>query len=174
MKKRDELTAEYIRARLNYNSVTGVFRWVEASSNAVKANSVAGCFDRNGYVNIKVCGVRYLAHRLAWLYVYGKFPNKFIDHIDGDKGNNKIANLREAERCENQWNRGAQKNNKYGLKGVSYRKPWRAQIRVRKRLVIIGYFDTKEEAYDAYQRAAREFHGDWNPRSNPPPSSLAP
>jgi hypothetical protein len=121
----DDLTAEHVRAILDYNPDTGVFRWRwrddwRKNENARWAGKVAGNINRRGYVRIGINGRSYLAHRLAWFFIYGEWPQKDLDHIDGDPGNNHIANLRLATRQENTRNRQKNKNNTAGVPGVSW------------------------------------------------------
>jgi len=94
----------------------------------------------------------------------GEWPKNQIDHIDREKSNNRFSNLREANNAQNNSNRPAQQNNKSGYKGVSpvnRRLPWVAQIRVAGKSIWLGRFETKELAYAAYCRAAKEHHGEF-------------
>jgi hypothetical protein len=102
------------------------------------------------------------AHRLAWLLHYGVMPAEYIDHINGDKLDNRIANLRLCTNAENMRNRAAPRSNSSGYKGVyfeAYTKRWKAQITVGGRNTNLGRFPTAEEAHAAYRRAAEEWHG---------------
>ena len=152
---------------------TGEFRWKERPRehfetqrvwkiwNGRHPGAVAGRVN-NGYREIGIKNIRYLAHRLAWLYVHGEWPQHQIDHIDGDKLNNLIANLRLATNSQNGANRGAPADNTSGYKGVSRAKQrWRAVISVKGRYRHLGTFGTAEEAYAAYCKAARELHGEF-------------
>lgn len=106
---------------------------------------------------------RYFAHRLAWLIYYGTWPKDQIDHIDGDRSNNRIANLREAthdENCENQ-HRAQSDNYTTGLLGASFdkrKRVFRASIMVKKVVYRLGTFKTAEEAHQAYLAAKRQLH----------------
>jgi hypothetical protein len=117
------------------------------------------------YFKVKVNGVPYRAHRIIYLLAFGVDPSdKEIDHIDGDGLNNDPANLRLATRSENLRNRGANKNNTSGFKGVRSNKQtgrWRAEIGLHGKLLHLGLFDTPEEAHAAYVRAAKELHGEF-------------
>jgi hypothetical protein len=109
-------------------------------------------------------GAVYLGHRLVWLYHNGCWPSKFLDHIDGDRENNRIENLREASRTDNNRNVSRQRNNTSGFKGVSLMKRdnvWIAQITVNRKNYYLGRFSTPEEAYAAYCKAAKELHGEF-------------
>jgi hypothetical protein len=157
------ITAERLRELVNYNSDTGVFTHVRRRG--VKAGAVAGCLRGPGDYRVMQAGGRqYLAHRLAWLYVTGSWPAAEIDHINGDKADNRFANLREATSSQNKWNAGASSRNKLGLKGVAFHKKsgrWRAIIGKDNKSITIGYFATPGEAHAAYCTAAERLHGDF-------------
>jgi len=115
-----------VRRLLDYEPETGVFTWRERPGsshhtkiwNARFAGSRAGSVGDEGYRHIKLSGRRRREHRLAWLWMVGKFPSDQIDHRDGDRGNNRWSNLAAATATQNQWNRGVQSNNRLGVKGV--------------------------------------------------------
>lgn len=121
----------------------------------------AGAFtDR--YVKIRIDHVLYSAHRLAWLYVYGEWPLDQIDHINNDKTDNRICNLRLATQSENIVNRRAQSNNSSGRKGVTRSgKRWSASIRSNGHRYHLGTFDTVDDAHAAYSEAACRLHGEF-------------
>lgn len=104
------------------------------------------------------------AHRVAWFLHYGRFPNGELDHIDGDKANNRIENLRVATRSQNTAYRGKTKRNTSGFKGVCWHrrdKRWRASIGSKGRRLDLGSFSTPEEAFEAYKAAAVHHHGEF-------------
>ena len=105
------------RLWLNYDPDTGVFVWKAAFGKA-KIGAVAGTPSAKGYLVIGVQGRRFLAHRLAWMFVFGAMPNGQLDHIDGNPANNRIANLREATNSQNHGNRGPSRASTSGVKGV--------------------------------------------------------
>jgi hypothetical protein len=145
------LTQSRLKELIHYDADTGVF---------TRNGKVAGTIRSDGYRKICIDGQQFYAHRVAWLYVHGVLPT-YIDHIDRDPSNNKIANLRVVSRSENQHNRVKSRNNTSGYKGVTYFKRtgrWRAQIWAGNVNRYIGYFDTAEEASAAYQNAAMIFH----------------
>jgi hypothetical protein len=157
------ITQNKLRKILNYNLDTGVFTWRERIANCVRVGTVAGSSHGKGYWRLCLFGKNYLAHRLAWLYVYGYMP-KFIDHINGLKNDNRLQNLRACSHSENLRNRGRQSNNKSGYKGVSWnnsKRKWIAQIMVDKKLVHIGYFQNSIQAANAYILAAIKHHGEF-------------
>ncbi len=157
------LTAERLRSLLSYNAETGVFVWLVSVSGRIKVGDIAGNVDRRGYRLIGCDGKAYKAHRLAWLWQHGAWPKDQIDHIDGDKSNNRLTNLREATNTENQQNkRRARLDNKStGLIGAKiHRKTgkYMASIGVNKRRIYLGLYDTAELAHNAYITAKRELH----------------
>ena len=150
-----------LRELLDYDPDTGVFLWKISRSNRVKVGDVAGRTNNTGYKDISIDSRRYLQHRLAWLYETGAWPVAEIDHINGQKGDNRLANLREATRSENLYNRKKPPRNTSGLKGVCWRadrKKWFAQLRVNGNQINIGCYDTREEAYSAYLTVANQYH----------------
>jgi hypothetical protein len=115
-----------------------------------------------GYVLVGVDGPQYLAHRLAWLYMTGAWPDAEVDHIDGNRANNAWSNLRLASRSQNIANSGLRVTNTTGFKGVfKARKKFNAKITVNYKSVNLGNFDTKEEASAAYKRAAQAAFGEF-------------
>lgn len=128
---------------------------------AVTAGSVAGHLHAGkGYVNIKLGGKLYKAHRLAWLYVYGSFPVGEIDHVDGVRHHNWISNLRDVSSSENHQNlRKPKSNNQSGFLGVYPRRGrWAASIKVKGKSYFLGDFDSPEKASEAYATAKRDLH----------------
>lgn len=158
------LTRERLAELLSYDPDTGVFiRRVSVSNNKIKAGSIAGSRNNQGYLTIMVDGRARKAHRLAWLYVHGRWPADQLDHINGVKDDNRIANLREATHSINMHNqRVAHKNNiSSGLLGVAWfenSQKWVAKLSLRGRRLHLGYFNTKEEAHAAYLAAKRRLH----------------
>jgi hypothetical protein len=156
-----ELTAERLRELLSYDPETGVFTWRVTRGGGAQVGSVAGAIDRHGYRHIKLDYRLYRAHRLAWLYVYGAFPSKELDHINRLRDCNAISNLREATRSENGQNKVLQANNTSGFKGVSWDKrarKWAAQIALNGKNKFLGRFSTPHEAHLTYLAAAAEMH----------------
>src|SRR5258707_393996 len=94
-----------LRKYLSYDAGTGEFRWLRTDrAHCRTVGKIAGCVGNDGYLFITVCRKFYTAHRLAWFYIHGKWPTEQIDHIDGDRLNNAISNLREATNLQNQRN----------------------------------------------------------------------
>lgn len=153
-----DIDSTRLRELLNYNPDTGVFTWRTKVSRKVVVGAVAGNRVPAGYVHIQVNGVRYYAHRLAWCFVYGSWPTSVVDHINGIKDDNRIANLRDvSQRANTQNTSRPRKDNPY--LGVSKkRNKWLAQISDRGKHVRIGLFDTPEAAHEAYVEAKRKLH----------------
>lgn len=150
-----------LKALLRYDPKTGSFRWLVSPRYNVLVGQVAGHVRASyGYRVIGIQGNLYRAHRLAFLYMTGSWPLRDIDHIDGNKDNNKWANLRDADQRINQGNRKrANANSGSGLLGVGrWRVYWRARITVNRKEVHLGYFKNKHKAYAAYLLAKRQLH----------------
>jgi len=155
----DMITQQELKELLSYNSKTGIFTWLVSLSNRVKIGGVAGSPDSNGYSVIKVRGRRYYAHRLAWLYMTGARP-KSIDHINHDRADNRIINLREATQQENMRNSTLRKDNTSGVCGVYQRKDmnkWQALIVAEGKILHLGYFTDKFEAICARKSAGNKY-----------------
>ena len=157
------ITQTELKEILNYNPDTGVFTWLVKPSSKVNVGDIAGYTNEKGYIRIRVNKKRYMAHRLAWLFMTGYWPKKEIDHIDHIRGNNKWGNLREATHQENGKNQKLHKSNKSGVCGVhwnKHNKSWDAQIMVRGKQMPLGQFKDKFEAVCARKSAERKnnFH----------------
>jgi HNH endonuclease/AP2 domain len=125
---------------------------------------VAGSPNESGYVSFMIDGRRYLAHRLARFWLRGEWtpPHLEIDHINGNKADNRLCNLRHCKPSQNRMNRGVPAHNTSGKKGVSFRKErgkWRAEIHISGKKRHLGYFETAELAHAAYYKAATEHYG---------------
>lgn len=159
-KNHNPLTAERLRELLSYEPETGDFHW-RVQKGQIPAGAKAGAKTPDGYVVIKIDGVRLYAHRLAWLHVHGKWPDRDIDHRDGFRSRNAIANLREASCGENSQNRAVQKNSKSKHIGIQWRprnNRWAARIAVNKKRVFLGYFVDLKDAVAARAKAKAEMH----------------
>ncbi len=151
------LTYEYLNRILAYDPETGIIRWV-------KNGKIAGWSDpeNGGRISIRIDKKLYLAHRVAWFLYYGEWPSQLIDHENRDPTDNRISNLRPSDQSENLCNRGPQKNNSCGYKGIWLHKPtgrWTGRIQKNGKSRHLGYHDTAEEAHEAYKKAAEELHG---------------
>lgn len=147
------LTQERLREVLSYDSDTGVFVW-RVQRGKARVGSVAKTLNSSGYLKIGIDGCEYLSHRLAWLYVYGQMPENEIDHINGARLDNRIANLRSVTAYLNSRNAARYSNNTTGVNGVSkYKGKYRAYIEGTTRRICLGVFLTVEEAADARKNA---------------------
>ena len=160
---RPELTAEYLRSILDYDPATGAFTWKISNSNRVKVGSVAGSQSDKGYLCIRVCSRRYKAHRLAWLYVYGVWPEDQIDHINRNRADNRISNLRDVSHKQNHQNTGKPRNNTSGHTGIGWHKQsskWVVQIIHNQKKIHLGYFTNIEESIAARKAAEKIYWAD--------------
>ena len=151
--------AELLRC-LHYDPDSGVFTWLESRSH-VRAGSVAGRTEKDGYIRIQIFGKLYLAHRLAWMYMHGEFPKDQLDHINQAKADNRIANLREVDCSENMKNQKMRVTNTSGFIGVSWfarEKIWVVFIGVNGKQKYIGRYKSKLAAILHRKRAEIE-HG---------------
>ena len=156
------VSQEELRALLHFNPDTGVFTWKVRMPGRTTVGQIAGYINNRGYVVISVNKKQYLAHRLAWLYVYGDSP-LMIDHINRNTSDNRISNLRRATPLGNSRNASAHKDGS-GVRGVCWwadRKKWRAQIRINGRTTTLGLFDRKEDAAAARAEAERRYYGEF-------------
>lgn len=146
-----------------YDPETGLLTWLH-SGPGIRAGMRAGAVDSEGYRVLTFDRKTYRAHRIIWYFVHGDWPTQQVDHVNGDRDDNRLCNLRLATPSQNMWNSCRPKNNTSGVKGVSwseqYRK-WQASIKVNRRSVALGSFDNKEEAAEAYQAAALIYHGEF-------------
>ena len=159
----NELTAEYLRSVLHYEPETGIFTWKVSQARRIRVGDVAGSVRADGYLAVKVRGQIYKAHRLAWLYGLGEWPKLDIDHINRNRSDNRIANLREVTHKQNLQNAGKYSHNTSGHTGVYWYKQtakWQAQIAHHQKKIHLGFFNTIEEAISARKAAERLYWAD--------------
>lgn len=182
MAKRILPTPEQLRELLRYEPETGKLYWkprpvemFSAGNTSAEANCKAWntryagkeaftSISTHGYRQGSVFDRMYQAHRVIWAVHYGEWPNGEVDHIDTDRLNNRIANLREATHSENKRNQGIRKSNTSGYKGVSWNsgaKSFCAQIYLEGKRIFLGYHATAEAAHAAYCEAAKKYHGEF-------------
>jgi HNH endonuclease/AP2 domain len=173
---RADISAEKIRALLDYDQATGVFRWKVPAGRwgRIPAGTIAGNIGKDGYrlIGVGTSGRTYRAARVAWLWMTGEWPITTVDHRNLDRGDDSWKNLRLATITQQKANSGVYANNTTGLKGVYFdrdqkraTKPWRAKCAVGGKRRWIGRFATREEAYEAYCRAAGVAYGEFaNPQ----------
>ncbi len=158
------LTAERLRELLHYDPDTGIFTWRISRRGKARAGSVAGAASGQGYLTIRVDGVQYQAHRLAWLYVTGALPKNLIDHRDTVKLNNRFKNLRDTTPSVNNQNlhrskaQTGRESRLLGARPSIAKGKWVANITVEKVRMYLGIFDTQEAAHAAYMDAKRKLH----------------
>ena len=157
---RNDLTAEQLRQSLHYDAQSGLFTRLSRTSTCVQIGEIAGCKKPDGYVSIRLLGFGYMAHRLAWLYMTGAWPQDEIDHINGQRSDNRWGNLRSVSRSVNQQNlRTPNADNRAGFLGVSRDgSRWKARIKINGKQSHIGRFDTPQLAHAAYVAAKRTIH----------------
>lgn len=167
------VTAAFVRAVLDYDLDTGIFRWRARTPsehysehacrvlNARDAGNIAGVLQPQNYLRVQMLDRKYLLHRLAVLHVTGQWPLGEVDHIDGNPQNNRWENLRVVSRAENRRNAARRKDNPSGVTGVAKvigSHKWRACIRYQGKLVLLGRFDTFAAAV-AERKAAEARYG---------------
>lgn len=164
-KVKTPLTVERLKEVLFYDPDTGVFTRNKGSGNHIhRHGSVAGTLKKTGgnagYRYIQIDNICYLAHRLAWLYVYGEWPNGQIDHINATRDDNRIANIREATNSTNQHNRKDLLRKDGTRKGIFFNPrngKWKAMIFRENKQKSLGWFASETEAHAVYM-AAKEAH----------------
>lgn len=161
----DEIIAARVRELLHYDPTTGIFtrkiRTAQRHKVGDRADFMIVGGNSEGYRRVSFDSERYLAHRVVWLYVHGKWPQLDIDHINGDKGDNRLENLREVDRSTNLQNlHVAKKTNRTGFLGVNLHTPGRyvAKIQTGGKVRYIGIFDCPKEAHEAYLVEKRKLH----------------
>jgi len=157
----NELTQDLLHELFEYRD--GVLYWKVAKAKRIKAGDAAGCLNATGYLCTRINEKKYRNHRIIFLMHYGYLP-QFLDHIDGNRLNNRIENLRPATLGENSRNARIGKRNTSGFKGVSWStsaKKWQAQLMINRKAKYLGVFKTVEEAAEAVKKAREELHGEF-------------
>lgn len=152
--------ADRLKEKLHYDTDTGRFSW-RVTSGGKLAGAAAGFLRPDGYISIGFECRLHLAHRLAWLYMTGEWPSDAIDHRNGNRSDNRWANIRPATWAENAQNRKRQITNTSGYSGVSFHRAtgaWRAQIQSGGKKTHLGTFATPEMAHEAHLAAKRRLH----------------
>ena len=162
------LNQQIVKELFNYNSETGILsNAFDRSSRAKKNNRVGSVSPVHGYRTFSINKKTYYEHRIIWLYVYGYFP-KTIDHINNDKTDNRLINLRECTQSQNCANRIISKANTSGFKGVSWnneKQKWRVILVANKKRLYLGDFLSKFEAKKVYDLNAKKYFGDFTKRT---------
>jgi hypothetical protein len=159
------ITYDELRRILHYNPDTGIFIWlIDCGSRCPKKGDQAGGRHNKGYVQIKIDGHSYLAHRLAWLYMTGEWPPYTVDHENRNRSDNHWSNLRPANMKDQNGNQSPHRNNTSGYRGVTWNKfhqKWQAQLQISKNKRHLGYFIDKEQAYNFVRLAAIQYFGEF-------------
>lgn len=168
------IDAARLREVFHYDPATGVFTRLVSTSSRTKVGSIAGCVGHYGYVHIGLDGSRYRANRLAYVYMHGSIPDgMWIDHINGDRADNRICNLRAATPSQNGQNQGgSHADSSTGVKGVYFHKgaqKYTAMITTNRQTTYLGLFGSVEEAIAARAAAERALHP-FSPLNAPKPS----
>jgi hypothetical protein len=159
------ISQEELKEVLEYNPDTGLFTWIKSNGNHLKVGDVAGSRRNDGYIVIIIKGKSYKAHRLAYLYMIGNFPENSIDHINHIKDDNRWVNLRAATSAQNGANTKKRINNKSGYKGVYWNKrskKWYVKITHMYKVIHLGVYTTPQEAAEAYKKKAIELFGEFS------------
>lgn len=155
------LTQQQLMAEVHYDLESGRFTRLTARGGA-KVGDECGYINALGYRYLSVGNREYQAHRLAWLWVHGEWPRQVIDHMNGNRADNRIVNLRDVSRLANQRNCKTHVSNTSGHRGVYWHKPtnnWTAMVFHKTKCISLGYFATKEAAIEARLAAEREHYG---------------
>lgn len=154
--------SDKVKQLFDYDPKTGVLRWRVSRRGKTTPGQVAGNIQGNGYRYVPFCGRLIGAHRVIWLYVNGVWPTGDIDHINRDRGDNRIENLRDVTRSQNMRNSIRKRTNASPYQGVCFDKAsgkWMASITTNYKQMHLGRYDTAEEAHNAYVKASKEIHG---------------
>lgn len=162
-KTNSSLTQGRLREVLRYCWATGLFSWNFDVGSTGRHGEVAGCQTKAGYIVIRIDGKLHLAHRLAHLYIYGRWPERLVDHKNRVKSDNRLDNIRAATKSQNGQNASEAwgHNKASGLLGVYWSKAhdkWGAKVNLDGRQHHAGFHDTPEEAHQAYLAKKRELH----------------
>lgn len=158
MSRKNIPSQERLREVLDYDPLTGKMTWKVATATHVTPGDPAFAYRaRDGYLQGGLDGGVHLAHRIVWKLVYGTTPNQ-VDHIDGDRANNALSNLRDCSISDNNFNKGVRFSSKTGVNGVTiFNGRYRARIRVKGRDISLGCYDTIEEAASARKAAQTQY-----------------
>lgn len=150
---KSEKDLKEIKSILRYEPLTGKFFWIKRQGSHGNPGEEAGCLKKDGYISIAFNYKTWKASRLAWYFVYGYIPIKYIDHINGNRSDDRIGNLREADDRLNGQNR---KEHRSGRLVGAYKRAsgkWASQIQTDNGKIWLGVFDTEQEASDKYWEA---------------------
>jgi hypothetical protein len=155
------ITQERLKELLDYDPETGLFTWRSRSSNRIQVGDIAGSYSPYGYLQIRIDGRLYMAHRLAWLYINGELPKGILDHANLLKDDNRISNLRPATKSQNGANGPVRHNGLKGAYWIDRAGRWLSQIQKGGKAIYLGYFHTEQQAHCAWWAAAQHMHGEF-------------
>ncbi|MNQ87894.1 AP2 domain protein [compost metagenome] len=157
----ETITQKELKEVLAYDPLSGGFVWLKRPNKLSNIKRLTEADKLRGkYKEVSINNKKYKSHRLVWLYAYGEFPKGMVDHIDGNRLNNRVENLRLADSSSNNWNRKLNSNSSTKVKGVRVHKNgnFEARIMCNKISYYLGVFDTIEEAEDAVRNKREELH----------------
>ena len=150
---------------LHYDPKSGQLSWSKRPSrSSVSVGDEVGSLDKDGYRRFTIMGKQYIGARIVWLMFNKKFPSGQIDHINNDRLDNRIENLRDVTPQQNSFNRRRKVCNSSGYKGVTFHKrdkKWQATIEYNGKTRFLGYFSKPEDAHKAYCNAAEKAYGEY-------------
>ena len=156
-----ELTSKVLHDFFDYNSETGIVTRKISTNNRTKVGQIVGCLRPDGYLCATIGGKPYQLHRLIWLYAHGSWPSGEIDHINGNRSDNRIENLRDVTSSQNGRNKRVSSANTSGVTGVTWfksRNKWVAAMNMNGKRIHLGYFETIDDAAKA-RKSADTIHG---------------
>ena len=162
-----ELDHGYLLSILDYDPETGIFTWKikrRGAQGRGDGKLAGGVHSASGYHRIRIDGVLFLSHRLAWFYVFGEWPQVKVDHRNLNRSDNRLCNLRLASHSQNQWNQGVSKRNKSGHKNVAWYKAygmWQVQVGFKGKTYNGGYFTVLEDAVASANALRERLHGEF-------------
>lgn len=164
--RKTEITQQRLRELLDYDVSNGAFTWRTSNKRRIKAGQTAGSYNKvTGYLSINCDNMSFLVHRLVWIYMYGDIPvGMYIDHVDNDKLNNRIENLRLCTKLQNKQNSSVSEKSKSGIKGVYWIEKlgkYLVCVGLNGKMIKVGYYTNKEDAITASNNARLLHHGEF-------------
>lgn len=155
-RKNPKETLDTLKQILEYDPISGLLIWKVRRNSKTLIGNIAGSLLPTGYIRIYIDKVQHMAHQLAWLFTYGEWPNPMLDHIDGNRSNNRIENLRISNARINQLNRIEHRNGNLPGTFQTKRLTWVSRININGKKVTLGSFKTEEEANQVYLKKFEE------------------
>ncbi|RWO22811.1 HNH endonuclease [Mesorhizobium sp.] len=170
MAKHITITAEYVRSRIDYDPETGILTWkarpvrnpIDKMWNTRFAGTTIRHTQTSGYIQFKLDGKNYLGQHIAWVIAHGVWPAHLVDHENRIRDDNRLSNLRDATRSQNNSNTKPYSNNTLGFRGAWQNgKRWAVRISSQGKRIYCGTYDSKEDAARAYDVIAKQVHGEF-------------